>query len=185
MRKYSIIYADPPWEYKVWSGKGKGRSAESHYQTLSKKDIQNLNVGKIAADSCVLLLWVIYPCLEEGLELIKKWGFTYKTCAFSWIKMNKKKNTPFVGMGYYTRANNEICLLATKGKPLPRLSRSVQQVILSPVQEHSRKPAEVRERIVVLFGDLPRIELFCRYPAEGWDCIGNEIDGTDIREVLR
>jgi site-specific DNA-methyltransferase (adenine-specific) len=77
-------------------------------------------------------------------------------------------------MGYYTRANNEICLLATRGKPLDRKSRAVQQVVLSPIGEHSEKPAEVRDRIVQLFGDLPRIELFARQHATGWDCWGNE-----------
>jgi N6-adenosine-specific RNA methylase IME4 len=88
--------------------------------------------------------------------------------------MNRKKNTPFVGMGYYTRANNEICLLGTRGKPLARKSKAVQQIVISQIREHSRKPDEVRERIVELFGDLPRIELFARQAADGWDCWGNE-----------
>ena len=184
-KKYNIIYADPPWAYKVWSKKGKGRSAESHYNTMTKEDIQNLNVQSITEKDAVLFLWVTYPCLEEGLELIKKWGFTYKTCAFSWVKTNKKNSNPFTGMGYYTRATNEICLLATKGKVLPRKSKSVKQVILSPIREHSRKPDEIRNRIVELFGDLPRVELFCRHPADGWDSIGNEVDGSDIRDVLK
>lgn len=174
-KKYQIIYADPPWSYKVWSNKGKGRSAESHYNTMNASDIQSMPIKGISEKDSVLLLWVIYPCLEEGLELIKHWGFKYKTCAFSWVKMNKSQNTPFVGMGYYTRANNEICLLATKGKPLQRLSKSVKQVLLSPIREHSRKPDEIRDRIVALFGDLPRIELFARQSAEGWDSMGNEL----------
>lgn len=173
--KYTIIYADPPWTFNTWSGKGKGKSAEKHYSCMSKKEIQDLPVGYISADDSVLFLWVTYPCLEEGLELIKAWGFTYKTCAFSWVKMNKKKNTPFVGMGYYTRANNEICLLATRGKPLMRRSRSVEQVVLSKIGRHSEKPAVVRDRIVELFGDLKRIELFARTTVEGWDCFGNEV----------
>ena len=179
MKKYSIIYADPPWTYKVWSKKGKGRSAENHYSCMKKDEIQALPIKSISEKDAVLFLWVIYPCLLEGLELIEKWGFTYKTCGFSWVKMNKKKNTPFVGMGYYTRANNEICLLATKGKPLKRLKRNVEQVILSPIREHSRKPDEIRDRIVNLFGDLPRIELFARNTTEGWDVWGNEVE-SDI-----
>lgn len=183
-KKYNIIYADPPWSFKTWSDKGKDRSPEKHYNTMTAQDIRDLPISKIADDNCVLFLWVTYPCLIEGLDLIKSWGFKYKTCAFSWIKMNKKKDTPFVGMGYYTRANNEICLLATKGKPLERISKSVQQIVMSPIQEHSRKPDAVRHRIVQLFGDLPRVELFARRQAEGWDCLGNEIDGRDIREVL-
>ena len=174
--KYDIIYADPPWRFNVWSRKtGLERSADSHYQTMTKADIENLPIPNITAKNAVLFLWVTYPCLEQGLELIKKWGFTYKTCAFSWVKLNKKSKTPFVGMGYYTRANNEICLLATKGKPLKRINRAVQQLVMTPIEEHSKKPGEVRERIVKLFGDLPRIELFARQYAEGWDCWGNEV----------
>jgi len=175
MKKYNIIYADPPWTYKVWSKKGEGRTAQSHYNCMTKEQIQQLPVEDICAKDCVLFLWVTYPCLEEGLELIKKWGFIYKTCAFSWIKLNKKKDTPFVDMGYYTRANNEICLLATKGKPLKRVNKNVKQIVLSKIRQHSRKPDEVRTRIVDLFGDLPRIELFARQKAEGWDVWGNEV----------
>ena len=175
-KKYNIIYADPPWSYKVWSkDTGLGRSAAAHYRTMSKEDIQKLPIRRLSNKDSVLFLWVTYPCLLEGLELIEKWGFTYKTCAFSWIKLNKKNDTPFLGMGYYTRANNEICLLATKGKPLRRKSKSVRQVILSRIEEHSKKPDEIRERIVELFGDLPRIELFARQQVEGWDCWGNEV----------
>lgn len=113
--------------------------------------------------------------MEQGLELIKKWGFIYKTCAFSWIKLNPKSKTPFIGMGYYTRSNNEICLLATKGNVLKRKSKSVKQILLSDIEEHSKKPDEIRERIVDLLGDLPRIELFARQHVEGWDCWGNEV----------
>ena len=177
-KKYNIIYADPPWEYKVWSkATGLGRSAESHYKTMTKKDIQNMSdvIEKISERDAVLFMWVTYPCLEEGLELINKWGFKYKTCGFSWVKLNKRKDTPFTGMGYYTRANNEICLLATKGKPLKRQSKAVKQIVMSKIREHSRKPDEVRDRIVELFGDLPRIELFARQEVGGWDCWGNEV----------
>lgn len=175
-KKYKIIYADPPWSFKVWSrDTGLGRSADAHYNTMCKEDIQNLPIKNICENNCVLFLWVTYPCLLEGLELIEKWGFTYKTCAFSWVKLNRKSDTPFVGMGYYTRANNEICLLATKGKPLPRYSKAVKQVVLSKIREHSRKPDEVRDRIVELFGDIPRIELFARQHTDGWDCWGNEV----------
>lgn len=176
-KKYQIIYADPPWAYKVWSkDTGLGRSAESHYPTMEKEDIEQLPISRISAENSVLLLWVTYPCLEQGLELIKKWGYKYKTCAFTWVKLNKKYPTDFVGMGYYTRANCEICLLATRGKPIQRQSRAIRQLVMSPIEEHSKKPAEVRERIVQLFGDTPpRIELFARQYAEGWDCWGNEV----------
>lgn len=175
-KKYNIIYADPPWQYHVWSKKtGNKRSAESHYPTMQKKDIQDLPIQNICDKDTVLFLWVTAPCLLEGIELITKWGFKYKTIGFTWIKQNKKANSLFWGMGYYTRANTELCLLATKGKPLKRLSRSVHQVIMSHIEEHSKKPAETRERIVKLFGDIPRIELFARQKIEGWDYWGNEV----------
>jgi N6-adenosine-specific RNA methylase IME4 len=174
-KKYNIIYADPPWTFRTYSNKGKGRSAEKHYVCMNKDDIQKMPIKNICEKDCVLFLWVTYPCLKEGLELIEKWGFTYKTCAFSWIKLNKKNDRPFTGMGYYTRANNEICLLATKGKTLKRQSKAVKQVVLSKIEEHSKKPEEIRDRIVELFGDIPRIELFARQHAEGWDCWGNEV----------
>lgn len=174
-RRYEIIYADPPWSYKVWSDKGKGRSAESHYPTMSKEDIQRLPVKRIAAKDSVLFLWVTAPCLIEGIELITAWGFEYKTVAFTWVKQNKKSDSIFMGMGYYTRSNAEYCLLATKGKVLERKSHSISSVVLSHIERHSQKPNEVRERIVKLFGDRPRIELFARQYANGWDVWGNEV----------
>ena len=174
-KKYNIIYADPPWTYKVWSGKGKEKkSAENHYPCMDEKDIKKLPVSDLAYDDCVLFIWVTYPCLLEGLKTIEAWGFTYKTCAFSWIKTNKKAKTIFWGLGHWTRANNEICLLATKGSP-KRMSKSVHQVVMDVIREHSRKPDEVRNRIVSLMGDLPRIELFAREKSLGWDAWGNEV----------
>lgn len=176
MKKYNIIYADPPWSYKNWSAKGTGRSAEQHYPCMKKEDIQKLDIQSIAADDCVLFLWVTFPCLEEGLELIKAWGFKYKTCAFNWVKRNKKNtNSWFFGLGYWTRANGEICLLATKGKP-KKVSSAVHQIIDTPIEGHSKKPGEARERVVQLMGDLPRIELFARNRTDGWDVWGNEVD---------
>lgn len=174
-KKYNIIYADPPWQYNAWRGDTeKGRTADSHYPCMKKQEIQALPVPSICADDCVLLLWVTFPCLEEGLELIKKWGFTYKTCGFTWVKRNKVADSWFVGMGHWTRANAEICLLATKGKP-KRVSKSVHQICDARIRAHSQKPDEVRDRIVDLMGDLPRIELFARQQHSGWDCWGNEV----------
>lgn len=173
-KQYSIIYADPPWTYQTWSGKGKEKkSAENHYECMSREAIQKLPVKELAADDCVLFLWVTFPCLEEGLELIKKWGFTYKTCGFTWVKRNRKRDSFFWGLGYWTRANAELCLLATRGNP-KRVSRGVHQICDARIREHSRKPDEIRERIVQLCGDLPRIELFARQRVAGWDCWGNE-----------
>lgn len=111
--------------------------------------------------------------LREALELIEAWGFKYKTIAFNWIKQNKSGAGLFWGLGNWTRSNSEICLLAIRGKP-KRISAAVHSVVMAPVQKHSQKPDEVRERIVKLVGDVPRIELFARAAAPGWDCWGNE-----------
>ena len=180
-KKYQIIYADPPWQYKVWSKKGNGRSAESHYKTMNIEDIINLKyfINAISDENCILFIWVTYPCLREGLKVIESWGFKYKTCGFTWVKRNKKSNSWFWGMGYWTRANSELCLIATKGK-IKRISRKVHQIIDTPIEEHSRKPAIVRDKIVELVGDLPRIELFAREKVTGWDSWGNEIE-SDIK----
>ena len=175
-KKYNIIYADPPWQYKVWSNKGKGRSAESHYSTMNIEEIINMKdvIEKISEDDCALFIWITYPCLKEALQVIKEWGFTYKTCAFNWVKKNKKADSWFWGMGYWTRANSELCLLATKGK-IKRKSARVHQIVDTSIEEHSKKPDIVRERIVELIGDMSRIELFARQTVEGWDCWGNEV----------
>ncbi len=181
-KKYQVIYADPPWTYNTWSEKGKeSRSAEKHYNCMTKEDIQNLPVKELSAGNRALFLWVTFPCLQEGLELIEKWGFTYKTCAFSWVKRNRNSDSFFMGCGYWTRANTEICLLATKGKP-HRVSKSVRQICDAPIMEHSRKPAEIRDRIVELCGDVPRIELFARQVADGWDRWGNEAPEDEAKE---
>jgi N6-adenosine-specific RNA methylase IME4 len=122
-------------------------------------------------------MWAIFPNLQEAFEVIKAWGFTYKTIAFVWIKKNKKADSLFWGLGHWTRANTEFCLLATKGNPR-RASKSVHQVIMTPVEAHSKKPDEARDKIVRLMGDLPRIELFARQATPGWDVWGNEIQNT-------
>lgn len=175
MKKYSVILADPPWAYRVWSKKGMGRSAENHYPTMSIADIRALPVNDLAADDCALFLWITFPQLYEAFSVIRDWGFTYKTVAFVWVKQNKKSPSLFWGLGYWTRANAEVCLLATRGNP-KRQSAAVHQVILSPVEQHSKKPDEVRERIVTLMGDVPRVELFARQQTPGWDVWGNEVE---------
>lgn len=173
-RKYKIIYADPAWNY---NDKGCNGNAASHYQTMNIEDIKKLPIGGgqgIADNDCVLFMWCTYPMLKEALEVINSWGFKYKTIAFQWIKLNKKNGKTFFGLGRWTRGNTECCLLATKGKP-KRQSNSISQLIQTPIEGHSKKPDIVREKIVELVGDLPRIELFARQKTEGWDSWGNEI----------
>jgi N6-adenosine-specific RNA methylase IME4 len=154
---------------------------------MSIEAICELPVAGLAANDSALLMWVTYPVLADAFKIIETWGFTYKTVAFTWAKTCKKSDGWHMGMGHYTRANAEICLLAIKGRP-KRISKSVRQLIVSPVEEHSKKPGEVRERIVELFGDVPRIELFARQKVHGWDCFGNEVDSdivlSDGRTVL-
>ena len=183
-KKYEIILCDPPWSYRVWGKKGVGRTAENHYPTMQIKDIQALPVAQLAAENCALFLWVTFPTLQEAFSVLDAWGFTYKTVAFVWVKQNKKTPSLFWGLGHWTRANAEVCLLAVKGNP-KRQSAAVHQVILSPVEEHSKKPDAVRERIVTLMGDLPRVELFARQTSPGWDVWGNEVScSPGLRERL-
>lgn len=175
MKKYSVIYADPPWHYRTYSKKGRGRSADSHYPTMNLEDIKALPVSEIADKDCALFMWLKFPCMKEAFEVLDAWGFEYKTVAFVWVKQNRKSDSLFWGMGYWSRANAEICVLATRGHP-KRASTGVHQVIMTHIEEHSKKPDEVRERIVRLMGDVPRIELFARQSPEGWDVWGNEVE---------
>lgn len=174
--KYSIIYADPPWQYNAWTGSRKNGTADSHYDVMSPEAIKALDVNGLADKNAVLFLWATAPTLPQAIELMSVWGFVYKTVAFTWIKRNKRAtDTFFFGLGHYTRANAEFCLLGVKGQPLERKSRKVFSIVDTPIKGHSEKPAVVRERIVQLFGDLPRIELFARIKPDNWDAWGNEI----------
>mgnify|MGYP001377386688 CR=1 FL=1 len=170
--KYGIIYADPPWRYADKGGSG---NAESHYNTMSQKDICALPVSELALPDCVLFMWATYPMLPEALETIKAWGFQYKSIGFQWVKLNKKNGKPFYGLGRWTRGNTEPCLIAVRGKP-KRINNSVFQIIQTPIEGHSKKPDIVRQKIVELVGYLPRIELFARQKTEGWDVWGNEVN---------
>ena len=168
-KKYNIIYADPPWRY--WESGNKNQS--EHYKTMTIEDICSLPVKDIVAENSVLFLWVTYPILAEAFRVIDAWGFKYSTAAFVWVKKNKASDSPFFGCGAWTRANSELCLLATRGS-VQRLDATISQIVESPIEEHSKKPDIVRELIERLVGKLPRVELFCRHPAEGWDVWGNE-----------
>lgn len=178
MKKYTVLYADPPWRYR---NKPNGRSPESHYPTMKTEDICALPVQALAAEDCALFLWVTMPMIFEAQKVLATWGFRYKTVAFVWVKQNRKGTGIFWGMGYWTRANAELCLLATKGNP-QRRAKNIHQVIISPVEEHSKKPEEARRRIEALLGDVPRLELFARRPSPGWDVWGNEVESDVVLE---
>ena len=178
-KKFGVIHCDPPWSFKAWSPAGEGRSAKRHYETMTTKQICSLPVVDIAAKDCVLFLWAIMPMLPEAFQAIKAWGFKFKTVGFVWVKQNQ--NAPrlfydgqdiFTGMGYYTRSNCEICIIATRGKP-KRLSANVSQPILEPIRAHSRKPAETYDRIEKLFSG-PYCDLFARTERRGWATWGND-----------
>jgi N6-adenosine-specific RNA methylase IME4 len=180
---YKVIYADPPWTFSTYSRKGKGRSAEAYYDCMTLADIKALPVTEWAADDCVLFLWTTDPLLEKAFEVISAWGFTYKTVGFYWAKLRQPEpsyndGSFFTGLGFWTRANPELCLLATRGKP-HRLSANVRKLIVSPRREHSRKPDEVYGRIEALC-EGPYLEMFARFSQPGWDRWGLD---ADLREI--
>ena len=172
-KKYKIIYADPPWTFNTFSEKGKGRSPEKHYDCMTLKDIENLPIGDLADTDCALFMWCTDPLLHKQLPLVEKWGFKYKTVGFTWAKTNRKKLGFFTGLGYWTRGNPEMCLLATKGRP-KRKAMDVAQLVVAQRSRHSEKPLLHKdiERLV----DGPYIELFARKkPFDNWDYWGNEV----------
>jgi len=185
-KKYTLIYADPPWSYgdkgfgkRPTDGTVKGSFAPEagRYETLSLKDIAALPVNHIAASDSALLLWATSPLLPEALHVISAWGFKFKTVAFCWSKITTT-GKEVANLGQWTMGNIELCLLATKGSP-KRLVRNVRQLVTAERTEHSRKPDEVRTRIETIFGDVPRLEMFARGAVSGWDVWGNEAQSSN------
>ena len=172
-KKHGVIYADPPWYFKSYSEKGEGRNATQHYPCMSINDIAKLPVKSIADDNSVLLMWVVDPLLDQAFKIIDAWGFKYKTVGFTWAKTNRVKMGFFTGLGYWTRSNPEMCLLATRGKP-KRLNKSIPQLVVDQRREHSRKPDIVYDHIEKMLKG-PYIELFARRKREGWTSWGNEV----------
>lgn len=176
MGRFQIVLADPPWQYGDSGVRG---GVDHHYATMSLEHILTLPVPKIAAPDAALFLWCTWPFLAEALGVITAWGFTYKTCAFTWVKVTKN-GADHMGLGHWTRGNTEPCLLATRGKP-KRVDAGVRQVLLeeetvfAPRGEHSAKPPVIRDRIVQLLGNVPRLELFARERVDGWEAWGNEV----------
>lgn len=168
--KYNIILADPSWKYY----EGGLHNQSQHYKTLEIEEIKKIPVSDLSADNSILFLWVTFPILKEAFEVIEAWGFKYSTVGFVWIKKNKKEDSYFFGLGNWTRSNVELCLIATRGKIL-RQDASISQIIDSKIEEHSKKPDVIYDKIIQLVGDLPKIELFARQKREGWESWGNEI----------
>jgi len=179
-KKYQIIYADPPWEYEF----SHTRSREiKDYNVCDLKTICDFPIKNIADKNSILIIWVNFPKLDWAFKVIEAWGFKYTTMLFTWIKTNGSKYSLFWGMGYYTRSNPELCLIAKKGNGLQAKKHDIHSVVFSSIKEHSRKPDEIRKTIVDLFGDVPRIELFARNRFDGWDCWGDQLSDTVQKEL--
>ena len=184
--KYQIIYADPPWKFgnRMYSSNNNDhhRAITRAYPVIRTVDICLLPVSDIIADDAVCFMWVADAFIPDAISVFQAWGFTYKTVAFIWQKKEKSgKQTCY--MGQWTMKNCEQVLLGTRGKMTQYLkSRKVRQLQEATRERaiHSKKPELIRERIVEMFGDLPRIELFARQKVEGWDCWGNEVE-SDIK----
>lgn len=183
-KKFNIIYADCPWDYDDSRTSKSAGMARSAYETMPLAEICNLPVNAISAPDCMLFLWATWPKLPEALQVIEAWGFHYRTCAFVWVKLNPAFTTDqnysiprhelYSGLGHWTNSGSEFVLLGRKGDTLERQSRSVKQVVAYPHRRHSEKPPIIREKIVELLGDLPRIELFARSRHTGWTSWGLE-----------
>lgn len=178
--KYDVILADPPWKFEHWSKTYiAGRDARTHYDVMTLDDICRLPISSLADDNCVLFLWTCWPHLEKSFEVIKSWGFEYKTEAWVWVKAKKSGFGFHFGLGYYTRGNTEPCLLATRGK-MSVHSHSISALIYTPVREHSRKPDEQYAKIEKLYPNMRYLELFARQRRDGWDAFGNEIENSIV-----
>lgn len=178
VKGYQVIYCDPPWFYGPPRSADTrfGAGAEGHYHTMATAEICALPIERLAAKSAMLFMWATYPCLPDAFEVIKAWGFSYCTVAFTWVKLNPKTAAPFFGVGYYTKSNAEICLLARRGNAIKPAVDTVSQIIISPRMEHSRKPDQARQRIEQMYPNCARLEMFSRRRMPGWDCWGNEVE---------
>lgn len=178
MTKYDVILADPPWQNYGWAT-GSGRKAPAnHYELMSIEDIAALPVAKMSADNCALFLWAVWPDIFRAQEVIEAWGFRYSTIAWVWAKLTKSSMGFHWGLGSYTRANTEPCLLCIRGS-MPPAVKDVQALIVSPVRKHSQKPDEQYNKIERLYPNTQKLELFARHKQPTWDSWGNEIN-SDI-----
>lgn len=180
METFDIVLADPPWHFRNYSADAPGmmhnrsRGANKYYPTMLTEDICKLQIP--VADNAVLFLWACWPMMEDAFSVINAWGFEYKTLAWVWVKLNKNSMGFFTGMGYYTRANSEPCLLATRGNlPKPK-ARDIPALLVTPVREHSRKPDEQYKNIERLYPNMRYLELFARRKKDKWASWGNEIN---------
>lgn len=180
---YDVILADPPWTFRVWNAAKVSRHTSHKYDLMSVEEICALPVGDVAGKNAALFLWATWPNLEDAMRVIPAWGFDYRSLAWVWVKAKKNGTGFHFGLGYYTRANSEPCLLAIKGR-MPVVAKDVMALIYSQVRQHSRKPDEQYGKIERLYPGRRYVELFARERRLGWDSVGGAIDGRDIRNVL-
>lgn len=198
MNKYPVIIADPPWNFTTYSDKAH-HSVKKHYSVMDTAAIMAMPVNEVAADDSVLLLWATWPKLIDAMRVGEAWGFTYKTLGFIWVKRSSQGKDWHMGLGYYTRANSEPCLLFTKGHPKRRDSgvhqlivddESVdclpgfEEVLTARLTAHSAKPEEFYKRVEDLLAP-PYLELFGRRTRDNWQVCGNEINGLDITVAVQ
>ena len=175
-KKFEVLYADPPWDYKGQlqhngAGGQETGGARKHYSTVTLDDLKQLDVPGISADESLLFMWSSSPHLDQAIALGKAWGFAWATVAFVW---NKMKTNP----GFYTLSQCELCLVFRRGKiPAPRGARNIRQYVEVERGKHSEKPEEVRKRISAMFPHQAKIELFARNQSSGWYSWGVEADG--------
>lgn len=168
---YGVVLADPPWRFKTYNDDISAKSAASHYSLMGKEDLKRLQVWKLAADNCVLVMWATQAQMPEAIDLMDEWGFTYKTMG-AWAKQSSTGQKWAFGTGYVLRSAAEFYLVGTIGKPKAKV-KNVRNLIVAPVREHSRKPDQMHADLERLF-DGPRCELFARQSRPGWDCWGFE-----------
>ena len=178
--KFSLAVIDPPWRWEAYSERG--NSKRPPYETMGAL-LRDIDINSILEKDAIVFLWVIDSMLPEAMQLTKEWNLTFRTVGFYWTK-HRISGAEHMGTGYYTRANPEQCWILRKGKGIKRVSASVRRWLHAPVGAHSAKPQEFYDRVVALFGDIPRLDVFARDTRPGWTCVGNEIDGLDIVEAL-
>jgi len=188
MAQFQTIILDPPWPYDRKAGQG---VANKQYSLMTWRDLHALRplLHAVAAPDCAIFLWTTAPLLLETTDAVRVWGFRYITKAFCWVK-TQRDGAIFFGIGSYTASNTEDVWLLSNGTP-KRRTADVSQVVptletegvVAPMGRHSRKPEDVQDRIERLFPG-PYLEVFARRRRPGWTCIGNELDGLDVRESL-
>jgi N6-adenosine-specific RNA methylase IME4 len=183
--RWQVLYGDPPWYYQNWTD-AKNGAAKSAYDTVKHEEMLKWRVDKLAAPDSLMFLWCTWPKLEQGLELLRAWGFTYVTTPFVWNKVYKD-GSPYCGLGFWSRSATEFVLMGKRGRGVPRAKTAtkVMQVVTAPIGRHSAKPLEIYDRIEELVGRAPKkLELFARLHRVNWWATGLELDGKDIKDFI-